>query len=75
MAEDTFGVICSAFMEAVHVELSDERVHFAVSEVSGEYDGLELVDIFDDKFCSRRGPECNFSKLLILYKRGCTLRI
>ena len=49
VAEDTFGVISPAFVEAVHVELSDERVHFAVAEVSGQDDGLELVDVLDDE--------------------------
>ena len=49
MTEDTLGVISPAFVEAVHIELADERVHFGMSEVSGEDDGLEFVDVFDDK--------------------------
>ena len=66
MTEDTFGVVSSAFVETVHVELSDERVHFIVSKVSGEYDGLELVGVFDDELIACGGPVCNFGKLLIL---------
>lgn len=49
MAEHTFGVISSTFVETVHVELADKRVHFGVSEVSGQDDCLELVDVLDDK--------------------------
>lgn len=49
MTEHAFGVICSTFVETVHVELADKRVHFGVSEVSGQDDGLELVDVLDDK--------------------------
>ena len=49
VAEHAFGVIGSAFVETVHVELADKRVHFRVSEVSGQDDGLELVDVLDDK--------------------------
>ena len=49
VAEDALGVICSTFVEAIHVELSNERIHFAVAEVSGKNDGLELVDVFDDE--------------------------
>lgn len=52
MAENTLRVISSAFVEAVHIELSDEGVHFAVAEVSGKDDGLELIDVLDDEFCS-----------------------
>ena len=49
MAEDTLGVISPTFVEAVHIELTDEGVHFGVTEVSGEDDGLEFVDVFDDE--------------------------
>jgi hypothetical protein len=49
VTEDTFGMIGPTFVEAVHVELSDERVHFAVAEVPGQDDGLELVDVLDDE--------------------------
>ena len=66
MAEDTFGVIGSAFVEAVHVELPYEWVHFAVSEVAREDYGLEFVDIFDDELGSGGSPIGNLWKLLIL---------
>ena len=53
-------------MEAVHVELSDEGVHFIVSKVFGKDNSLEFVDILDDKLSSGGGPVCNFGELLIL---------
>lgn len=56
MAENTFGVISSALMKTVHVELSDKGVHFAVSEIFGEDQLLELIDIFDDEFCAGWSP-------------------
>ena len=49
VTEDTLGVISPTFVEAVHIELADERVHFRVSEVAGKDDGLEFVDILDDE--------------------------
>ena len=52
MAEDTFGMIGATFVESIHVELPNEGVHFAVSEVSGENYSLKLVDIFDDELIS-----------------------
>ena len=52
MTENTLRVISSAFVKAVHIELSDEGVHFAVAEVSGKDYGLELIDVLDDEFCS-----------------------
>ena len=49
MAEDALGVFSPTFVEAVHIELADEGVHFGVAEVSGEHDGLEFVDVLDDE--------------------------
>jgi len=75
VAEDAFGVIGSALVKAVHVELPYERVHLGVPEVSWEDDGLELVDVFDDKLGAGGGPVCDFDKLLVLNREGGTLRI
>ena len=75
MTEDTFRVVGSAFVEAVHIELSDERVHFGVSEVAGEDDGLELVDVLDDELRARWSPVCYFGKFLILDDKIGTLSI
>ena len=37
------------FVEAVHVQLSDEAIHFLVSEVAGKDNLLEFYDVFDDE--------------------------
>ena len=47
MAEDVFGGVFAALVEAVHVELANETVDVAVSEVLGEDVVLELLDFFD----------------------------
>ena len=49
MTEDTFGVISPTFVEAIHVELSDERVHFGVSEVTWKDNRLKLINVLDDE--------------------------
>lgn len=49
MAEYALGVICAALVESIHVELADEGIHLAVTEVSGEDDGLKFVDVLDDE--------------------------
>lgn len=66
MAEHTFGVVCATLMKAVHVELSDEGIHFAVAEVLGEHYLLELVDVLDDEFAAVGRPVDYFGELLIL---------
>ena len=53
MTKDTFRMIGSALVEAIHVELSDKRVQIAVPEVSGKNNSLKLIRIFDNKFRSR----------------------
>jgi hypothetical protein len=75
MAENTFGVLFSGLVEAIHVELSDEAVHLVMAEIPRKNILLELCDIFDDKFNSRWGPVNNFGKLVILNKNRYTLRI
>jgi hypothetical protein len=58
MAENTFGVISSTFVKAVHVELSDKRVYFAMSEVFRKDYLLEFIYIFDDELSAGRSPIC-----------------
>jgi hypothetical protein len=66
MTENTFGVIGSAFVEAVHVELPDEGVHFAVTEVFGENYLLELIGIFNDELGAVGSPIDDLAELLVL---------
>ena len=49
MFECAFEVVMLHLVEAIHVELSDEAIHFFVSEISGQDDFLELYDVFDDE--------------------------
>jgi len=46
-----------------------------VTEVAGKDNGLELVDVLDDKLDSGGGPVDDLSKLLILTQTTTTLRI
>jgi hypothetical protein len=62
-------------VEAIHVELSDEGIYFAVSKVLRQHNLLKPIDIFDDKFRSRRSPICNFGKFIILSDLVSTFRI
>ncbi len=50
MAENVFGGLFAWFVEAIHVELSDEAVDVPVPEVPGEDDLLEILNIFYGKF-------------------------
>ena len=56
MAEDIFTRIFTTFMEAVHVELSNERVDVAMSEVFGQNVILKVIDLFDGKFSAVNHP-------------------
>ena len=56
MAEDILAGVFATFVEAVHVELSDERVDVAVSEVFGEDVVLEVVNLFDGELASVGHP-------------------
>ena len=56
MTEDIFARVFPAFVEAVHVELSDEGVYITVSEVFGENMILEVIDLFDGEFPSVDHP-------------------
>lgn len=52
MAEHTPSVLFPSFMEAVHIELTDEAVHVPVPEVLRENDLLKLIDILYDELSS-----------------------
>lgn len=75
MAEDALRVVCSRFVEAVHVKLTDKAVDFVVSEVAGKDDLLELIDVFDDELDPRWRPICDFIEFLVLGKKNCTFNI
>ena len=66
MAENTFGVISSTFVKAIHVKLPYKGVHFAVTEVFGEYYLLELIGILNDEFSAIDSPIYDLANLLIL---------
>ena len=70
VAKNTFGSILAGFVKAIHIELSDEWIDFGVSEVLGEDDFLELVDVPDDEFPAGGGPENNFTVVGVLNLRG-----
>lgn len=50
MAKNVLAGIFATLMEAVHVELSDERVDVSMSEVFGEDMILKLIYLFDSEF-------------------------
>lgn len=75
MAEHALGVVSSALVEAVHVELADEGVHLVVPEVARQDDGLELVDVLDDELGAGWCPEGYLGELLVLDRRTLTFRI
>ena len=68
-------MICSTFVEAIHIELSNEGIYFTVPKVLRQHNLLKLVDIFDDKLGARGSPVGNFGKFIILSDLGSTLRI
>lgn len=49
MTKDTFRVICTGLMKAIHVKLSNEAVDFVMPEISRQNNLLKLVDILDDE--------------------------
>lgn len=75
MTKNAFGVIGSTFVKSVHVKLTDEGVHFGVTEVSWKDDALEFIDIFNDELRACWRPECYFGELLILNQMRFTLRM
>ena len=53
-------------MKAVHIELSDEAVHFVVAEVAGEDQLLEASDILDDELHAISAPVDDFGPFVIV---------
>jgi hypothetical protein len=49
VAKNAFGMISPTFVEAVHVELPYEGIHFAVTKVFGQDHLLEFSDVFDNE--------------------------
>jgi hypothetical protein len=56
MSEDNFGLIFPGLVESIHVELSDEAVEVAMSEVFGKDLGFEFMDVFDQELFAVGGP-------------------
>lgn len=56
MLESALEVVVFCLMEAIHVELANEAVHFVMSEKSGKDYLFEFRDIFDYELCSVRRP-------------------
>jgi hypothetical protein len=42
MTENTLGRVMACLMKAIHVQLTNETVHFRMTEVSGQYDLLKF---------------------------------
>ena len=55
-------------MEAIHVELPDETVHFVMSKEKRKDDLFELGDVLDDKIFSSGSPKNSFGVFLRLSK-------
>ena len=64
--ESAFEAVMFDFVEAIHVELSDEAVHFVVTEVARQDHFFELDYVLDDEFESIRSPVDNLLVLLDL---------
>lgn len=75
VAEGAFEVVMFDLVEAVHVELPDEAVHFVVAEVPGQYDFLQLLDILDDELKAVARPVDNLLVLFHLNYMTNTLNI
>ena len=56
-------------MKPIHVQLPDEAIDVAMSEVLGQDDFLELFDIFDSKFLSIVHPADDFVVLAALHHK------
>lgn len=75
MAENALGMVSSAFVKTIHVELPYERVDFVVAEVLWEDYFLKFLYIFDDELCAGWSPIGDFGKLFVLAKCANTLKI
>lgn len=56
MTEDVFAGVFATLVEAVHIELSNEGVDVAVSEVFGKDVVLEVINLFDGELPSVGHP-------------------
>lgn len=68
MTEDTFCKLVARFVEAIHVELSNEAVHLAVSKIARKDHLLKLYCILNHKLFPVCRPVNYLPKLLILPK-------
>ena len=56
VAKNVFARVFAAFVKAIHIELSDERVDIPVPEELGKNMVLEVVDLFDGKLAAVSHP-------------------
>ena len=56
MTEDVLAGILSALVEAVHIELPNERVDIPMTEVLGKDLILKIIDLLDGKFSTVSHP-------------------
>lgn len=75
MAKDALGKFVTGFVEAVHVELADEAIHFAVAKIAWKYHLLELTHVLYHKFPPRSRPKNNLCEFITLSGHTLTLRI
>ena len=68
MAKNTFCMVSSTFVKAVHVQLPYKGINFVMSEVFGQDYLLKFVDVFDNELLAGKSPIGNFLKLLVLCK-------
>lgn len=75
MAKNTFSIIFSRFMKAIHIELSDKAIDFLVTKILRQDNLLEFVDILNYKFLTSRTPEYYFRVFLVLNYKCYTFNI
>jgi hypothetical protein len=66
MLERAFKAIMFDFMEAIHVKLPNEAVHFIVSKVTRQNNLFKFYNILDDKLEAVWSPVDNLLILLHL---------
>ena len=66
MTKYTLGRVLPGLVKPIHIELSNKRVDFGVSEVSGKYKLFKLVDVLDHEFKTRGRPKNDFIEVRIL---------
>ena len=62
-------------MEAIHIELTNERMNIPMSEESGKYFLLKSLNVLDGKFLTGRQPLNNMFKVRLLNEMEVTSRI